>query len=345
MLDRRLTTDRHEVDDVTPHVVRIPLPLPLADLRTVNVYAILGDDGVTLVDSGWADEPSESVIIEALHGLGFAPGDVRRILVTHAHWDHFSRAIMWQRRYGTTVLIGRQEHHTIEAFDEIDGAYPIQARLLRRAGAPELAQTIADLELEPFERDVPFGPPDIWLDDGDEIDCGGTLIVARATPGHTRGHMVYQDRRAGLAFTGDHILPRITPSIALERMPEELPLRSYLSSLRLFLDLPDAWMLPAHGAVTQSVNARVDELLDHHRERLDLVHGLVAAGSDTAYDVARRMLWTRHERTVDELGAVHGMTAILEVAAHLDLLVARGSLTCAASGPTNHYAVTSTTWF
>jgi hypothetical protein len=57
------------------------------------------------------------------------------------------------------------------------------------------------------------------------------------------------------------------------------------------------------------------------------------------------MLWTRHERTVDELGAVHGMTAILEVAAHLDLLVARGSLTCAASGPTNHYAVTSTTWF
>jgi hypothetical protein len=125
--------------------------------------------------------------------------------------------------------------------------------------------------------------------------------------------MVYEDRQVGLAFTGDHILPRITPSIALERMPEELPLRSYLDSLRLFLDLPDAWMLPAHGAVTQSVKARVDELLDHHRERLELVHGLVAAGSYTAYDVARRMLWTRRERTVDELGAVHGMTAILDV--------------------------------
>ena len=130
MLDRRLTTDRNEVESVTSHVVRIPLPLPLSDLRAVNVYAVLGDDGVTLVDSGWADEPSESVIIEALRGVGFAPGDVRRILVTHAHWDHFSRAILWQRRYGTTVLLGRQEHHTIEAFDEIDGAYPMQARLL-----------------------------------------------------------------------------------------------------------------------------------------------------------------------------------------------------------------------
>jgi hypothetical protein len=98
-------------------------------------------------------------------------------------------------------------------------------------------------------------------------------------------------------------------------------------------------MLPAHGTVTQSVKARVDELLDHHRERLDRVHGLVAAGSHTAYDVARRMLWTRHERTVDELGAVHGMTAILEVAGHLDLLVAHGTLTCEQSGPVNHYAV------
>jgi glyoxylase-like metal-dependent hydrolase (beta-lactamase superfamily II) len=109
------------IETVTSRVGRVPLPLPLSDLRVVNVYAIRADDGVTLVDSGWADEPSESVIIEALRGLGFVPGDARRILVTHAHWDHFSRAILWQRRYGTTVLLGRQEHHTIEAFDQIDG--------------------------------------------------------------------------------------------------------------------------------------------------------------------------------------------------------------------------------
>jgi hypothetical protein len=53
------------------------------------------------------------------------------------------------------------------------------------------------------------------------------------------------------------------------------------------------------------------------------------------------MLWTRHERTVDELGAVHGMTAILEVAGHLELFVAHRTLTCEQSGPVNHYAVPS----
>ncbi|HEX7823977.1 MAG TPA: MBL fold metallo-hydrolase [Mycobacterium sp.] len=327
-----------KVNDVPSHVVRIPLPLPLKDLRVVNVYAVLGNDGVTLVDSGWADDASESVLVDALDRLGFTPGDVRRIVVTHAHWDHYSRAIGWQRRYGTTVMLGRPERHSIEAFDERTGAYPVQAKLLLSAGAPELAQTIADLPMEPFERDVPFGPPDVWLDDGDEIDCGGVMLVARATPGHTRGHTVYEDRRAGIAFTGDHILPRITPSIALERVPEALPLRSYLASLRLFLNLPDASMLPAHGDVTPSVRARAEELLDHHRDRLDVIQTLVAAGCCTAYDVSKRMSWTRHERSLDELGAVHGMTAILEVAAHLDLLVAQGMLSCEEFGCVKHYA-------
>jgi glyoxylase-like metal-dependent hydrolase (beta-lactamase superfamily II) len=328
-----------DVDNLPSHVVRIPLPLPLKDLRVVNVYAVLGKDGVTLVDSGWADVASEAVLVASLNGLGFTPADVRRFVVTHAHWDHFSRAIDWQRRYGTKVMIGRQEHHSIEAFDERTGAYPVQAQLLVGAGAPELAQTIADLPLEPFEQNVPFGRPDVWLNDGDEIDCGGVVLVARATPGHTRGHMVYEDRVGNVAFTGDHILPRITPSIALERAPEVLPLRSYLGSLQLFLDAPDASMLPAHGAVTPSVRTRAEALLEHHRDRLDRVGELVASGCSTAYAVSNRMLWTRHDRTVDELGAVHGMTAILEVVAHLDLLVARGLLTRVKSGLVNHYAV------
>lgn len=341
MSKHRLAADRdaHDVDDLPPHVVRIPLPLPLKDLRAVNVYAILGDDGVTLVDSGWADEPSETILVEALARLGFTPRDVKRIVVTHHHWDHYSRAIGWQRRYGTTVMIGRGERHSIEAFDEQTGAYPVQAQLLLKAGATDLAQTIAGFPLEPFERNVPLGPPDVWLDDGDHIDCGGVDLVTRATPGHTRGHVVYEDRRAGLTFTGDHILPRITPSIALERVPEALPLRSYLASLQLFLDLPDASMLPAHGDVTAGVKARAEELLEHHRDRLDRARELVAAGNSTAHQVAQQMLWTRHERTVDELGPVHGMTAILEMLAHLEVLVTRGVLERAETATVNHYVV------
>jgi hypothetical protein len=86
-------------------------------------------------------------------------------------------------------------------------------------------------------------------------------------------------------------------------------------------------MLPAHGETDRLTRNRAVELLDHHRERLDRVADLVAAGAESAFEVARRMRWTRRERTLDELETVHQMTAVLEVLAHLELLATQGILT------------------
>jgi glyoxylase-like metal-dependent hydrolase (beta-lactamase superfamily II) len=208
---------------------------------------------------------------------------------------------------------------------------------LRVAGADALADDVAHVDLEPHERDMPVGPPDVWLDDGDEIDCGETVIVARATPGHTRGHMVFEDSAAGLLFTGDHVLPRITPSIGFERSPDRHALRSYLASLRVCMQRPTATMLPAHGALTPEVGTRVQQLLAHHEERLSEIHALVSAGAVTAYEVARLMRWTRYDRSIDELGTVHGMTAVLEVLAHLQVLENEGHLVSEDNGPARHF--------
>jgi hypothetical protein len=96
-------------------------------------------------------------------------------------------------------------------------------------------------------------------------------------------------------------------------------------------------MLPAHGAVTDEVGSRVEELLAHHEHRLNEIFELVAAGAETAYDVARQMRWTRREKEVGELGAVHGMAAVLEVMAHLELLVAQASIGFDDSGAARRY--------
>jgi glyoxylase-like metal-dependent hydrolase (beta-lactamase superfamily II) len=325
------------VERITEHVARIPLPLPLPDLKEVNAYAIDGEDGLTLVDPGWASAESEAVLAAALRQLGYEAGDVRRILVTHAHWDHYTQAVKWQRQYGATLLLGREERHTIAAFDRIHGVYPNQVVLLRRAGATALADDLERLELEPYERDMPVGNPDVWLQGGEEIDCGGVTIVAHATPGHTRGHMVFEELADGLLFTGDHVLPRITPSVGFERAPDQLPLRSYLDSLRFCMTRSEAQMLPAHGAVTDEVGSRVAELLTHHEQRLDEILGLVAAGAETAHDVARQMRWTRRECALDELGTVHSMAAVLEVAAHLELLETQGALASESRGIAREY--------
>lgn len=324
---RSLSGDTDAAHQVSEHVRRVPLPLPLPGLRAVNAYVITAPDGITLIDPGWAYEPSETVLLAALRMLGATPSDVRRILVTHQHWDHYSLAIQWRNTFGIELMLGQEERHSIEAFTALEGVHPNQVALLVRAGASRLAADIEALRWEPYEEGVPFEPPDRWIDDGDLIDCGSTTILARSTPGHTRGHTVFQDCAGAAVFTGDHLLPRITPSIAFERAPEAMPLQSYMSSLRLFLDLPDAQMLPAHGPTTGRTRSRAQELLDHHRERLESIATIVCAEPSSAYGVAKRMRWTRRRRPLDELDVVHRMTAVLEVLAHLDLLAAQRSLT------------------
>jgi len=316
--------DREAVDD---QVVRVSLPLPLPDLKVVNAYVIAGSDGLTLIDPGWAWPQSESVLRTTLDEMGAQPSDVRRILVTHQHWDHYSQGVRWRDEFGAELMLGREERHSIAAFTPTGPIHPAQVTLLARAGAPGLARALEALEWETYERDVKLAPPDRWLDDGDEIDCGATTILVRATPGHTRGHVVFEQVDRGIVFTGDHLLPRITPSIAFERAPEQLPLRSYLSSLRMFIQLPDSRMLPAHGGTDRSTQGRAQELLEHHRDRLDRVAALVAAGSVSAHEVALQMRWTRRERLLGELDVMNQMTAVLEVLSHLELLVVQGVLT------------------
>ena len=110
--------------------------------------------------------------------------------------------------------------------------------------------------------------PDRWLGDGADLPLRSRTLRVVATPGHTVGHVVFHDSSAGALFAGDHVLPHITPSIAVETVRPESPLRDYLHSLRIVLAMPDATLLPAHGPVTDSTHARVEELLRHHDERL-----------------------------------------------------------------------------
>jgi len=153
-----------------------------------------------------------------------------------------------------------------------------------------------------------------------------------ATPGHTRGHLVFHDEAGGLLFAGDHVLPHITPSIGVEPVPVASPLRDYLDSLRLVRSLPDARLLPAHGPATGNVHARVDELLDHHEERLTASAKAVEQGATTAFDVAGLLRWTRRARPIADLDLFNQVLAVQETAAHLDVLVERGWLAVTTAG-------------
>lgn len=319
------------VEQVAPGVHRVPLPLPSDALRAVNVYVLDTPDGPVLVDGGWHVAEGRAALDDGLAALGWTVRDIRRFLVTHVHRDHYTLAVAVRREVGDggpTVGLGAGEQPTLAwARQPQRGPDTSQARQLQRCGADELvARLRAAVGSVPPADPADWADPDVWLAEGPLDLPGGRTLEAVATPGHTSGHLVFHDLAAGLLFAGDHVLPTITPSIGFEPVLSPDPLGAFLRSLARVRARPDARLLPAHGPVTDSVHARIDELLDHHGRRLDEAHRLAEGRDVTAAEVAGQLRWTRRERRLDELDPFNQMLAVLETCWHLDLLVAQGRL-------------------
>ena len=312
-----------DVEEVADGVHRIPLPLPMDGLRAVNVYAIVGPTGVTLIDGGWRIDSAQAALDVALAGLRLSAADVGRCLVTHHHRDHYTLAVGLRRRTGMPVALGAGEKANLDVIQSADSGLQQQRVQLEGAGARHVAEQLGRVVLSDEAR-ADYEDPDEWLDDGDEIRLEDRQLRVRTTPGHTLGHVVFMDDRAGLIFAGDHILPHITPSIGFQAAPAQLPLADYLASLALVLAEPDRVLLPAHGPAGGSTHARIHELLAHHDTRLDQTRAAVAAGAGTPFEAAQALGWTRRRRTLAELDLFNQMLAILETQAHLDVLVAQG---------------------
>ncbi|MEU7853129.1 MBL fold metallo-hydrolase [Nonomuraea sp. NPDC049141] len=317
-------------------VHRVPLPLPGDGLRAVNVYLLEEDDGIVMIDGGWALPHSRRALEEAMASVGYDLGQITKIFVTHIHRDHYTQAVALRRLLGSRVYLGAGERQGLELLGEVRSDVPVTSlRVLRRGGAGDLADRLSGVDHGGFTASD-WEAPDGWLSAG-VLKLGRRALHVIPTPGHTKGHVVYLDEAGGLLFAGDHVLPHITPSIGFELGESERPLADYLDSLRLMTRFADARLLPAHGPVTESAHARVAELLAHHDVRL--AQALRALGTRTldGYAVARQLTWTRREVPFAGLDDFNQMLAVNETVAHLDVLVARGQVTVELDGEVGRY--------
>jgi glyoxylase-like metal-dependent hydrolase (beta-lactamase superfamily II) len=325
------------VYEVSPGLFRIPLPLPMDGLKSVNVYALRDGDGLVMIDSGWAVDEARIVLEKALAALGHGIGDVHRFLITHMHRDHYTLAVKLRREFGNRISLGAAEQPSVRMSADPDRA-PWTSLLaqLRMGGAADL---LKDLLTSADRHDISvWEDPDDWLTAPVDVPLRDRTLQAVATPGHTQGHLVFIDTARDAMFAGDHVLPHITPSVGFEANLAHSPLGDYLQSLRLVRGMPDRQMLPAHGPVSPSVHARVDQLLAHHAERLDAMEATVTAGASTGFETANRITWTRRGRQFTELDPFNQAMAVAETTAHLDLLAEQGRLHRTELDGVRHYA-------
>jgi glyoxylase-like metal-dependent hydrolase (beta-lactamase superfamily II) len=319
------------VERVRPGLWSIPVPIPNNPLRYVLVYAFETDAGPYLVDAGWNTDDAFLVLCQGLSTAGFDITDVQGVLVTHIHPDHYGLANRIRETSGAWVALHPADAELIhDRYEEPDDLLDKVATALRRAGAPDDELSSLQRASMPVLQFVATGRPDVLLEDGDKPDVPGWDLLAIWTPGHSPGHLCFYEGSYQLMLSGDHVLPRITPNISVHPQAMSNPLGDYLASLDKVGAYEAQEVLPAHEHRFVSLGGRVAQLKQHHEQRFAEVLEAVRGGTNTAWEIASHMQWSRPWERID---GFMRRAAVGEAVAHLRALEERGVLRAVEGEP------------
>ncbi|KOV97208.1 MULTISPECIES: MBL fold metallo-hydrolase [unclassified Streptomyces] len=312
----------------------VRVPIPDNPLGHTLVYVVDTGRGPVLIDTGWDDPGSWDTLVAGLAACGTAVGEVHGVVITHHHPDHHGLSARVREASGAWVALHAADAAIVRRTRETrpERWFSYMAAKLTAAGAPE--EHVAPLRT-PRVRTLPgLSPalPDREIVPGELLDLPGRRLRAIWTPGHTPGHVclhLEEEHPArlpghGRLFSGDHLLPEISPHIGLYEDPDDAtvtdPLGDYLDSLERIGRLTPAEVLPAHQHPFTDAPGRVRALLDHHESRLAGLLALLAEPL-TPWQLAERMEWNRPWPDIP-----HGSRtiAVSEAESHLRRLVKLG---------------------
>jgi glyoxylase-like metal-dependent hydrolase (beta-lactamase superfamily II) len=157
-----------------------------------NPYLMIDSDGLTLIDAGIPG--SEKKILKYIDSLGFAPADLKHILITHADYDHVGGLAALKNVCRARIYASKAEAEAIRVGRSSRQLKPEKLMLkMMYALANRYAKTT------PVEVDHFLTGGQIF----DEV-LGGLLVVD--TPGHTPGHISFFAPNAGILFAGDSMV-------------------------------------------------------------------------------------------------------------------------------------------
>jgi glyoxylase-like metal-dependent hydrolase (beta-lactamase superfamily II) len=300
---------------VLPGVFRLRLPLPWPGVPHGNAWAVAAGDGVVLFDTGY-HEPGSIVQLErALAMCGLNIEDVRLLVCTHAHSDHYGQAATIVERAGCELWMHPKYEHMSAYVEDPDAALERRIEVARQSGVPEEPLRRFAEERKDHESGIAAViAPHRALLPGIVVKTDLGPWTVHETPGHAPSHVCLFQPERRLLVSGDHLLGRISLFFDFGYSPD--PVGEFLSSLDVVERLGARLCLPGHGRTFTDVRAHIDGNRELAAERLRKALAAIAAEPLTAFETVPRI----YDKGMPAYSAPWLLTETLAMLTHLEAL-------------------------
>jgi glyoxylase-like metal-dependent hydrolase (beta-lactamase superfamily II) len=274
---------------VLPGVWRLRLPLPWPGVPHGNAWALAAGDGIVLFDTGMGGRGRMRQLDLALAQAGFSIEDVRLLVCTHSHTDHYGLAATIADEAGCELWMHPAWEHVRLLADDPAAALEQRLEVARQSGVPPAA-------LERYREARSDGEtgidairvPDRDLLPGIEVQTDHGLWQVHETPGHAPSHVVLHQPESRLMISGDHLLGRTVLFFDHGHTPD--PVGEFLSSLTAVEPLAVDLCLPGHGRPFRDTDNKIAEARRQVAELRGKVRDSLDGQERTAFEIVAEFL-------------------------------------------------------
>lgn len=330
----------HELIWTDPDIFVIRVPFAHLGLVHTNCYIVRDGDDVLVIDLGVPSPAAKQTFTRAITDIGVDLSNAR-FFCTHLHFDHVALLKKISKR-GSHIVMSRTAFE-LNPWNNYRTRKSSAQKELRRQGFAQLScKGLAAVMAESRVHDLPGRVYDCVVD-GDILQVGKHKLRVIETPGHAQGHLCLYIEEQRILFTGDHVLEKITPGLALPINGTD-SVGDYFDSLNKVDSLPVHVVLPAHGKTFYDLHGRCDDLRNRHVMRIVQAYEVVALNPGIeGDDVLHKMPWKKKgpfkpsvwERLSPQLRLSMGVQTL----AYLEYLVNLGEIKREEIGGTYHYSI------
>jgi glyoxylase-like metal-dependent hydrolase (beta-lactamase superfamily II) len=268
---------------VVPGVWRLRLPLPWPGVPHCNAWAVAAGDGIVLFDTGMHEPGSIAHLERAMAQVNLSIENVRLVVCTHAHSDHYGQAADIVDRAVCELWMHPNHEHMTRAAQDPEAALQRRVEIARQSGVPEEPlQAYAEAR-----RGQGFGisriiEPDRPLLPGTTIETDLGRWDVYETPGHAPSHVCMHQPEHRILISGDHLLGRVSLYYDYGYSPD--PAGEFLNSLDVVERLDARLCLSGHGRTFTDVQGHIEANRALVHERIGKVQEVISNDPITAFE-------------------------------------------------------------